>query len=408
MQTFGAFLIALLAATGYTAVVPAKIGTLDKGTFAVDAVHVPGFHRNGPLALARTYQKFGKALPVDVAAAAANATAVRLSKRTTGSAVTVPEDFDSEYLTAVQIGTPPQTLKLDFDTGSSDLWVFSSETPASQVNGQTVYNSASSSTSKKLQSATWSISYGDGSSSSGDVYLDTVTVGGLTVKQQAVENARKVSSSFTSDPLDGLLGLAFSSINTVSPKKQLTFFDNAKSSLNSPLFTADLKHNANGKYNFGFIDSTAFKGSIAYTDVDNTDGFWAWTSTGYQVGSAAFKSTPITGIADTGTTLLLLPNSVVAAYYAKVSGARYDSTQGGYTFSCTASLPAFVFGVEASRITIPGSFINFAPIDDSGSVCFGGIQRNTGLDFSIFGDVALKAAFVVFNGGDLTLGWASK
>lgn len=94
-------------------------------------------------------------------------------------------------------------------------WVFSSELPSSQSSGHIVYDPSQSSTAQQLSGATWNITYGDGSSSSGDVYTDTVTVGGTTVTGQAVELAQQVSAQFQQDSQnDGLLGLAFSSINT--------------------------------------------------------------------------------------------------------------------------------------------------------------------------------------------------
>lgn len=161
-----------------------------------------------------------------------------------------------------------------------------------------------------------------------------------------------------------------------------------------------------GKYNFGYIDSSAYTGSIAYAPISTSQGWWEWTSSGYAVGSATFKSKSITGIADTGTTLLLLPDSIISAYYAKVSGASYSNSQAAYVFPCSATLPSFTFGVGSARITIPGSYINYAPITSSS--CYGGIQSNSGIGFTIFGDVALKAAFVVFNGGTNQIGWASK
>jgi len=174
--------------------------------------------------------------------------ALRLSLRDTGSAKATPEQYDIQYLTPVQIGTPPQTLNLDFDSGSSDLWVFSTDTPSGSVNGQARYDPKNSSTSKEVDGASWKITYGDKSSSSGIVYNDVVSVGGVTVESQAVEAATQVSAQFTRDSSnDGLLGLAFSQINTVQPKQELTWFDNAAKSLDSKVWTADLKYHKGKK-----------------------------------------------------------------------------------------------------------------------------------------------------------------
>jgi aspergillopepsin I len=253
-------LTAVLAALGLSSALPPKIGTthighgagpsLGSGRATFKQARHAGYRFNGARSVYRTYLKYGVPVPEDIIKAVAHTDALNAAaevKRGTGSAAAVPIDerFDIAYVTPVTIGTPPQTLQLDFDTGSSDLWVFSSHTPASQVRGQEIYTPNKSSTAKLLEGHTWSITYGDGSASRGNVYTDNFTVGGLTVPNQAVQCAQQVSSSFTSEThIDGLVGLGFSTLNTVSPKSQLTFFDNAKSGLDSPVFTADLKYMA--------------------------------------------------------------------------------------------------------------------------------------------------------------------
>ena len=94
-------------------------------------------------------------------------------------------------------------------TGSSDFWVWSSEFRASraQLEGHQIYNPRKSRTAESLPDATWKISYGDGSHASGNVVLDTIKIGDITIKKQAVEGAQELSDEFLRGGSDGLLGL---------------------------------------------------------------------------------------------------------------------------------------------------------------------------------------------------------
>ncbi|PVH86205.1 Asp-domain-containing protein [Cadophora sp. DSE1049] len=390
----------LILAIGVSAA-PAPAPTVNvvgSKAFSAPAVHNVNFQRNGTAAMLKAYAKHHltptKEMPAEFLAA--------LQKRQDGSATAFPSD-GVEYLVTTSVGG--QSLDLDFDTGSADLWVFSSQLAASSKSGHHIYTSLQSSTYKALSGYTWDISYADGSGASGNVGTDTVKIGGTTVTGQAVELAKQVSSTFVSDSSDGLVGLAFSSINTVTPRQQKTFFDNAKASLNAPLFAAYLPYQASGSYDFGYIDASKHSGTIQYATVDSSNGFWEFPSTSYKVGTTTHTSSGFTGIADTGTTLLLAGDTAVDTYYASVSGAKYSSSQGGYIFPCSATLPSYSFRIGSTAYaTIPGSLMNFGSA--GGSSCFGSLQSVGGGSQNIYGDVFFNAYLGIFDASTPRFGFA--
>ena len=99
-----------------------------------------------------------------------------------------------------------------FDTGNLPRlrWVMSSDLSAQSTEGHNFYKIGPE--SKKLKDHYWRILYGDGTTASGDVYIDAVSVGGVTSPKQAFGAASRVSSEFVEDiNNDGVMGISFSS-----------------------------------------------------------------------------------------------------------------------------------------------------------------------------------------------------
>ncbi|KAK3504448.1 aspartic peptidase domain-containing protein [Neurospora crassa] len=438
-----------------------------------------------------------------------------------------------------------KAMKLNpaFHEYREELEKISTDTPRYQTRGHAIYDPHTSNTSVLVPDLNWRITYADGSGAHGIVYQDRVSMDDtLSFPSQVVQSATSISWDFTTDPyVSGIMGLGMSSGNTVSDSikdveartgvKILTFMDNVREQLKEPVFTANLRDNAEGSYGFGFINETEYMGEVRYVDVKEDGIFWEFEAGGYLIGSeeeekadeepvmmdpaqpdenpntkqasttiqsdqpTSMQSNPITPsstqaaqpdtsssssplllettnststtnqkrisypfttIADTGTTLLLLPDRVVSDYYSTIPRAFYSPEWAGYLFPCayTSSLPdwSFFLGSAAPETdtntnttttttttsdskaepkpdigpeeveegqekgqeekgfyykgTVPGRYMNYGEVN--ATWCYGGMQSSEDIGFSIFGDVLLKAQLVVFDLGGMRVGFAGK
>jgi len=213
----------------------------------------------------------------------------------------------------------------------------------------------------------------------------------MVVPKQAFGAAKNVSAEFLDNfQMDGLLGLAFRKINSIKPVQQNTFFENLKPNLAAPLFATALRSNAPGTYDFGFIDQSKYKGTLAYTEVDSSSGHWKIYVTGSSMLNYGFHA-----IVDSGSTLALLQPEYVDAYWAKVPHAVHDDTAGGYIFPCDADLPDFWLKIGGAKHVISGDYLNNGYMDDSGVMCFGALQSNNGFINAILGQTFMKGRYIV-------------
>jgi len=174
---------------------------------------------------------------------------------------------------------------VDFDTGSSDLFVPSKNCDSS-CSGHEEYDPSASSTAHDLDQP-FSLSYGDGSTVEGEQYADVVTIASLVVrgdmfafslaaershfspqaKNQTLGAATQYSSGFESNefPADGLMGMGFQSISVynASPPVQNLI---SQQELTEPMF--GFKFAPSGSELFiGGVNSNLYTGKFTWVNL---------------------------------------------------------------------------------------------------------------------------------------------
>ncbi|KIK55986.1 hypothetical protein GYMLUDRAFT_248204 [Collybiopsis luxurians FD-317 M1] len=328
----------------------------------------------------------------------------RLDKRQ--SEPLTDEEDDVEWAGTISIGTPGQDFLIDFDTGSSDLWVPSSSCTSSTCSSKHTFDASASSTSSE-QSESFSIQYGDGSTVSGPVYTDTVSVAGVTVTGQTFSPVTTLSSSFADDPIDGILGLAFPAISNLNADP---FFvtANSQGAVSSNEFGFFLASSGSELF-LGGTNSDLYSGDIEYHDVDTSTGFWQITGASIASGG----TTAVSGfetIIDSGTTIMYGPPDAVAQFYDSVNGATlFDESEGFYSFPCD-SVPDVSFNWGGDDFSISADNFNLGATESGSSDCVGALAaQDLGLGDNtwLLGDSFMKNVYTAFSFERTAVGFAT-
>ncbi|KAK3689872.1 vacuolar protease A precursor [Podospora appendiculata] len=318
--------------------------------------------------------------------------------------VPISNFMNAQYFSEITIGTPPQTFKVILDTGSSNLWVPSTECGSIACYLHTKYDSSASST-YKANGTKFDIQYGSGSLS-GFVSQDVVTIGDLKIKgQDFAEATSEPGLAFAFGRFDGILGLGFDtiSVNRMVPP----FYKMVEQKLiDGPVFAFYLADtDGESEVTFGGVDKSRYDGKIttiplrrkAYWEVD-------FDSLSYGDDTLELENTGV--ILDTGTSLIALPSQLAEMLNTQMGAKK--GYNGQYSIDCAKrdSLPEITFTLSGHPFSITAyDYI----LEVSGSC----ISTFMGMDFpaptgplAILGDAFLRKWYTVYDLGANTVGLA--
>ena len=158
------------------------------------------------LALVCTSLQLAAAEPKVVSMPIRRAALENLEKRAASISVDLSEPANRfHYEVSAAMGTPQQTIPVLLDTGSSDLWVFSSSSCGGSGCANVTFDSSKSSSFQTTTQNGFGIGYADGSKVTGDLATDNVGIGGAEITNLTFGLASNGSTTSGT----GILGIGF-------------------------------------------------------------------------------------------------------------------------------------------------------------------------------------------------------
>lgn len=315
-----------------------------------------------------------------------------VAKRSSGSD-SLTDDSELLWYGTISIGTPSVDFTVDFDTGSSDLFV--PDASCTNCGSHTTYDPSLSSSSSDV-GKTFTDTYGDGSTTSGEQYADDVTVADFEVVGQIFGSATVYSTQFQNNPSDGLMGFAYPALSAFPTTP---FFNNLVNAgvVDGGQFSFYLNSTGSELY-LGGANSLLYTGDFNWNEV-TVQGYWQISMDSINLGGSPVV-TEIPVVIDTGTTLILGDTTDVQYFYSYIPGSMDASSTVGagfYTFPC-ASIPDVSVTFSGISYTILAANLVFGTSPSDPTQCVGTVVASSvAQDFWIMGDAFMKNVYTCFD-----------
>ncbi|XGW23357.1 hypothetical protein V3C99_005527, partial [Haemonchus contortus] len=319
--------------------------------------------------------------------------------------------LNAQYYGTIQIGTPPQTFKVLFDTGSSNLWVPCANCPKSNktCSQHQKFNCAQSSTCTQTYQSL-PLRYGTGSLQ-GYVDYDAVCFGKnqkycTNSYQGFVCAMQEPEDTFLNTPFDGILGMAWDSIakgGISQPMSQI--FSNqilCPTAVFSFYLNRDLYNNTvGGELTLCGMDPTHYQGPIAWEPLIS-ETYWQIQLGGLSINGQQIINGPVKAIVDSGTSLIAGPPTLVQ----KIQQAIGADASGSIDCSTISNLPPITFVIGGAQLVMTAqSYV----IKYTDGTCTSGFQEFPELAAEnswILGDTFMGSFYSIFDHGNRRVGFA--